>query len=35
MSRKLKKKVDMLTEDGISPYIKPYIMKDLRILYEE
>ena len=24
--------VDLVTEDGMSPYIKPYILKDLKII---
>lgn len=25
-------KADLVTEDGMSPYIKPYILKDLRVI---
>lgn len=25
-------KVDLVTEDGMSPYIKPYILKDLKVI---
>ncbi len=27
------RKVDLVTRKGLSPYIKPYIQKDLQILY--
>jgi predicted nucleotidyltransferase len=26
--------VDLLTEGGLSPYIKPYILREARVLYE-
>ncbi|MFN0035116.1 MAG: nucleotidyltransferase family protein [Saprospiraceae bacterium] len=30
----LKKKVDLLSSDGISPYVKPYIEADKMLIYE-
>lgn len=30
----LGKKVDLLTEDSLSPILKPYILPDLKIIYE-
>lgn len=30
----LRKKVDLLTTDGISPYIRPYIEADKTMIYE-
>ena len=35
LSQKLGRKVDLVTEDGISPYIRPYIDGEKVILYEE
>ena len=32
LSDQLGIKVDLVTEDGMSPYIKPYILKDLKII---
>ncbi|HEY4524446.1 MAG TPA: nucleotidyltransferase family protein [Candidatus Paceibacterota bacterium] len=35
LSEKLeKRKVDIVTEKALSSYIKPYVLKDLRIIYE-
>jgi hypothetical protein len=34
LSRNLKRPVDLVTEDGLSPYIRPYIEKEMVILYE-
>lgn len=31
----LGRKVDLITEDGVSPYIRPYIDSEKVILYEE
>jgi predicted nucleotidyltransferase len=31
----LGREVDLVTEDNLSPYIRPYVEKDLVILYEE
>lgn len=35
LSEKLNVKVDLLTEEAISPYIKKYIMGDLKVVYDE
>jgi predicted nucleotidyltransferase len=35
LSQKLGRKVDLVTEDGVSPYIRPYIEQEKVILYEE
>ena len=35
LSQKLGCKVDLVSEDGVSPYIRPYIEKERVILYEE
>lgn len=35
LGKKLKKRVDMVSRDALSPYIKPYVLKDLKTLYEE
>lgn len=35
LSRMLNRPVDLVTEDGLSPYIRPYIEQELVILYEE
>ena len=35
LSQKLGRKVDMVSEDGLSPYIRPYVEKEKVILYEE
>jgi len=29
----LGKKVDLVTEDGLSPHIRKYVLKDLQVLY--
>jgi predicted nucleotidyltransferase len=31
----LKRKVDLVSEKGINKYIKPYILNDLKIIYQE
>lgn len=31
----LKRKVDLVSEQGINKYIKPYILKDLKIIYQK
>ncbi len=33
-SKHLGKKVDLVTEKSLSPYLKPYVLKDLKTLYE-
>lgn len=35
LSEVLQKKVDLVTKGALSPYIKPYVMKDLQTLYEK
>lgn len=35
LSEQLNVKVDLLTEEAISPYIKKYIMGDLKVVYDE
>jgi len=34
LTEKIGVKVDLLTEDGISPYIIDYVRRDLKILYQ-
>ena len=31
----LGKKVDLVTEKGLNPYVRDYVMKDLQVLYGE
>ena len=35
LQRELGRQVDLVTEDSISPYIRPYIEKEKVIIYEE
>jgi len=35
LEQKLGRKVDLVTEEGISPYIRPYVEQEKVILYEE
>ena len=35
LSKELGREVDLVTEDSLSPYIRPYIEKDKVIIYEE
>ena len=35
LQKKLGKEVDLVTEDSLSPYIRPYIEKEKVIIYEE
>jgi len=35
LSHKLGRKVDLVSEDGVSPYIRPYIDEEKVVLYEE
>lgn len=35
LRKKLGCEVDLVTEDGLSPYIKPYVEKEKVIIYEE
>lgn len=34
LSTRLKRKVDLLTQDAISPYLRETIMQDMKIIYE-
>lgn len=34
LSKALNRKVDLVTEKALSPYLKPYVIKDLKVLYE-
>ena len=34
LSRILERPVDLVTEQGLSPYIRPYVEKEMVILYE-
>ena len=34
LSHILERPVDLVTEDGLSPYIRPYVEKEMVILYE-
>jgi predicted nucleotidyltransferase len=35
LSALLERPVDLVTEDGLSPYIRPYIEREMVILYEQ
>jgi predicted nucleotidyltransferase len=35
LRKKLGREVDLITEDGLSPYIRPYVEKEKVIIYEE
>jgi predicted nucleotidyltransferase len=35
LSKELGRDVDLVTEDSLSPYIRPYVEKDKVIIYEE
>ena len=35
LSAVLERPVDLATEDGLSPYIRPYIEKEMVVLYEQ
>jgi len=35
LSEKLSRKVDLISEDGLSPYIRPFVDREKVILYEE
>jgi uncharacterized protein len=35
LKKKLGREVDLVTEDSLSPYIRPYVDKDKVIIYEE
>lgn len=34
VEEKLKRKVDLVTENSVNKFIRPYIMKDLKVIYE-
>ncbi len=34
LSEILKRKVDLVTQDSLSPYIKNYVMKDLKVIHQ-
>jgi len=35
LSRRLERKVDLVSEDGLSPYIRPFVEQEKVVLYEE
>ncbi len=35
LGERLSRKVDLISEDGLSPYIRPYVDREKVILYEE
>ena len=35
LSRELGQEVDLVTEESLSPYIRPYVEKDKVVIYEE
>jgi len=35
LNKKLGREVDLITEDSLSPYIRPYVEKEKVIIYEE
>jgi predicted nucleotidyltransferase len=35
LAKKLGREIDLVTEDSLSPYIRPYVDKEKVILYEE
>jgi predicted nucleotidyltransferase len=35
LEKKLGREVDLVTEDSLSPYIRPYVEKEKVIIYEE
>ena len=35
LSTRLERPVDLVTEDGLSPYIRPYVEEELVVLYEQ
>jgi predicted nucleotidyltransferase len=35
LSQVLEQRVDLVTEDGLSPYIRPYVEREMVIIYEE
>lgn len=35
MSKKFKRKVDLVTEKGLNPKIRKFVLKDLKVIYEK
>lgn len=35
LSKILQREVDLVTEDALSPYVRPYVEKDKVVIYEE
>jgi predicted nucleotidyltransferase len=35
LSRVLERPIDLVTDDGLSPYIRPYVEREMVVLYEE
>jgi predicted nucleotidyltransferase len=35
LQKKLGREVDLVTEDSLSPYIRPYVEKEKVVIYEE
>ena len=35
LSSLLERRVDLVTEDGLSPYIRPYVEEEMVVLYEQ
>lgn len=35
LQKELGREVDLVTEDGLSPYVRPYVEKEKVIIYEE
>jgi predicted nucleotidyltransferase len=35
LTEELNRKVDLISEDGLSPYIRPYVDREKVVLYEE
>lgn len=35
LAKKLGREIDLVTEDSLSPYIRPYVEKEKVIIYEE
>jgi predicted nucleotidyltransferase len=35
LSKVLEHRVDLVTEEGLSPYIRPYVEQEMVIIYEE
>ena len=35
LSKRLHRDVELATEDGLSPYIRPYVENDMVVIYEE